>query len=49
MVSFYSSGRRSNTKEGGDRMSDYEMIMVILTILTLVVGLLKSLIDKDRK
>lgn len=42
MASLYSSGRRSNTKEGGDRMSDYEMIMVILTSLTLVIGLLNS-------
>ena len=33
------------TKEGGERMSDYEMIMVILTVLSLVV----VLITKDRK
>lgn len=33
------------TKEGGERMSDYEMIMVILTILSLVV----MLITKDQK
>jgi len=32
-------------KKGGERMSDYEMIMVILTILSLVV----MLITKDRK
>ena len=33
------------TKEGGERLSDYEMIMVILTILSLVV----MLITKERK
>lgn len=33
------------TKEGGERMSDYEMIMVILTILSLAV----MLITKDQK
>lgn len=30
-------------------MSDYEIIMVMLAILTLIVGLLKSLIDKDKQ
>ena len=33
------------TKEGGERMSDYEIIMVILTVLSLVV----VLITKDQK
>lgn len=33
------------TKEGGERMSDYEMIMVIFTILSLAV----MLITKDQK
>ena len=30
---------------GGERMSDYELLMVILTVLSLVV----ALITKDRK
>lgn len=38
MVSF----RPRLTKEGGERMSDYEMIMVILTILSLVVMLITT-------
>ena len=32
-------------KRGGERMSDYELIMVILTVLSLVV----ALITKDQK
>ena len=32
-------------KEGGDRMTDYEMLMIVLTFLSLVV----VLITKDRK
>ncbi len=38
--------KRSNTKEGGGRMTDYEHIMVTLTMLSLVVGLLLALINK---
>ena len=33
------------TKEGGERMTDYEILMIMLTVLTLVV----MLITKDRK
>ena len=32
-------------KEGGERMTDYELIMVVLTVLSLVV----VLITKDQK
>ena len=32
-------------KRGGERMSDYELLMVILTVLSLVV----ALITKDQK
>lgn len=32
-------------KEGGDRMTDYEMLMIVLMVLSLVV----VLITKDRK
>ena len=28
------------TKEGGERMSDYEIIMIVLTVLSLVVKLI---------
>ena len=35
-------------RKGGERMSDYEMIMIQLTILSLVVGLLLALIKKDK-
>ena len=35
--------------EGGDRMTDYEMIMVNLTILSVVVGLLIALINNVHK
>ena len=41
MVGFHSR----LAKEGGERMSDYEIIMVILTVLSLVV----VLITKDQK
>lgn len=34
-----------DAKEGGERMTDYEMIMVFLTVLSLVV----VLITKERK
>ena len=33
------------TKEGGERMSDYELLMIFLTVLSLVT----ALITKDRK
>lgn len=36
-------------KRGDERMSDYELLMVFLTVLSLVCGLLVSLITKDRK
>ena len=42
MVSFF---RLWIAKEGGDRMTDYEMLMIVLTFLSLVV----VLITKDRK
>ena len=45
MVSF----RPPDIQKGGERMSDYEMIMVFLTVLSLVCKLLVSLITKDRK
>ena len=32
-------------KEGGERMTDYELLMIMLTVLSLVV----MLITKDRK
>ena len=35
-------------RKGGERMSDYEMIMIQLTILSLVVRLLLALIKKDK-
>lgn len=36
-------------KRGGERMSDYEILMIVFTVLSLVCGLLVSLITKDRK
>ena len=41
--------RPRNTKEGGERMTDYELLMINFTVLSLVVGLLTALINKDRK
>ena len=38
----------NHSRKGGERMSDYEMIMIQLTILSLVVGLLLALIKKDK-
>lgn len=35
-------------RKGGERMSDYEMIMIQLTVLSLVVGLLVALFKKDK-
>lgn len=35
-------------RKGGERMSDYELIMIQLTVLSLVVGLLLALIKKDK-
>ena len=29
-------------KRGGDRMSDYELLMVVLTVLSLIVVLIKQ-------
>lgn len=45
MVSF----RPQIHKRGGERMSDYELLMVVFTVLSLVCGLLVSLITKDGK
>ena len=41
MVSY----RPRNAKEGGDRMTDYEILMIVFTVLSLVV----ALITKDQK
>ena len=35
-------------RKGGERMSDYEMIMIQLTVLSRVVGLLVALFKKDK-
>ena len=37
------------TKEGGERMTDYELIMINLTVLSLVVGLLVTLITINKR
>ena len=36
------------TKEGGERMSDYEILSIVLSLLTLVSGLLVALINKGK-
>ena len=37
------------TKEGGERMTDYELIMINLTVLSLVVGLLVTLMTINKR